>query len=174
MPKYITLLRGINVSGQKKMKMEELSRLYESLGFRNVKTYIQSGNVLFDYKRADVASLKRKIESAIKQQFEFDVRVLVTTPTKLKHIVERNPFKDEKSCITLLLETPRKISRDELNAVKQETERFEIANNVVYLFCPSGYARTKLSNNFIERKLEVSSTTRGLKTLKKLLELSQA
>ncbi len=172
---YISLLRGINVTGKKRMKMEELRTLFISLGFKNVKTYIQSGNVIFNSDKADGSSLVKIIESGIKCKFGFDVSVHMITPYRLREIIANNPFPfgENKACITFLFETPQHISWDELKAARQKTEQFEISEdeNVVYLHCPLGYARTKLSNNFFERKLKVSATTRNLKTLNKLLEL---
>ena len=172
---YISLLRGINVTGQKRVKMEELRTLYKSLGFKNVKTYIQSGNVIFNSDKGDVSSLVKIIESGIKQQFGFDVQVLITSPKKLRETMKNipNDFDKNKACVVFLFETPIHIPWDDLYSAKQETEQFDISDDIVYLYCPLGYARTKLSTNFFERKLKVTATTRNLKTINKLLALSE-
>jgi len=172
---YISLLRGINVSGQKRMKMEELRTLYNSLGFKNVKTYIQSGNVIFEDIGTDLNTLKKNIESGIQQQFGYNVHVLIKTPKKLREILKNIPcdFDINRACVVFLFEMPKHIPWVELNEAKQETEQFEILDDIVYLHCPSGYSRTKLSNNFFERKLKVSATTRNMNTINKLLEHSE-
>ena len=172
MATYISLLRGINVSGQKKIKMADLKLLYESLGFDNVRTYIQSGNVLFDSDELDVESFTSNIESGINLRFGYDVAVLIKTQEELARIVQRTPFGVDSVYITFLFDLPVEIPMDELDKAKIEAEQIEIVHDVAYIHCPSGYGRTKLSNNFLERKLRVSATTRNLNTVNKLLELS--
>ncbi|MFC2167452.1 DUF1697 domain-containing protein [Acidobacteriota bacterium] len=169
---HISLLRGINVSGQKKIKMEELRALYNSLGFKNVKTFIQSGNVIFECVETDLSLLEKNIESGIKKQFGYDVHVLITTPFKLKEIIDNNPFDEEKTSVTFLSEIPKHIPWDELKTAKHETEKIEISNDVVYIHYPIGIGKTKLSNNFFERKLKVAATSRNLRTINKLWTLS--
>ena len=155
--------------------MEELRTLYKSLGFKNVKTYIQSGNVIFNSDKGDVSSLVKIIESGIKQQFGFDVQVLIISPKNLRETMKNipNDFDKNKACVVFLFETPIHIPWDDLYSAKQETEQFDISDDIVYLYCPLGYARTKLSTNFFERKLKVTATTRNLKTINKLLALSE-
>lgn len=102
MKKYISMLRGINVSGQKKIKMNELRTLYESLGFRPVKTYIQSGNVIFKSPASDTSELVSNIETKIKQTFGFSVSVIIRTASEFQHVINNNPFygarKDRSPC----------------------------------------------------------------------------
>lgn len=173
MTKCISSLRGINVTGQKKIKMKELGFLYKSLGFTNVQTYIQSGNVIFECAEADLASLVVTIESGIKQKFGYDVSVLVTTPKKLRKIIDNNPYDENKIALTFLFETPKHIPWEELNLEKDGTEQFEISDDVIYFNGPQGYGRTKLSNNFFEKKLKVIATTRNSNTINRLLALSE-
>ena len=153
--------------------MEELRALYIALGFTHVQTYIQSGNVIFACAEADLASLAVTIESGIKQKFGYDVSVLVTTPHKLRKIIDNTPYDEYKIAITFLFETPKHIPWEEFNSAKQETEQFIISDDVVYIHCPMGYGRTKLSNNYFERKLKVAATTRNSNTIKKLLALAE-
>ena len=172
MANYISMLRGINVSGQKKIKMEALKNLYESLNFKNVKTYIQSGNVLFDSKGSS-SLITKNIENKIKETFGFDVKVLIRTKDEFKKIIENNPFKGkeiDKVYVIFLSEVPLIKPIDEINTIKDKTEEFFINSKEVYLYLPNNYGRTKLNNNFFERKL--NGTTRNLRTVNKLFEMT--
>ena len=176
MTTYISMLRGINVSGQKKIKMEELKEFYRSLGFKNIQTYIQSGNVIFESSDKNVSKIINKIERKIKKSFGFDVLVLIRTKNDLKKLIDNNPFakKDNsKLLVTLLSDTPLQSPIDEITKIKDDSEEFFIFGKEIYLFCPNGYGKSKLSNNFFERKLKLSATTRNWKTVNKLLELAE-
>ena len=176
MRKYISMLRGINVSGQNKIKMEELKVLYESLGLKSVKTYIQSGNVIFESPESDVSELVNKIETAIKQAFGFSVIVTIRTMNEFQHVVKNNPFYEKvkedvkKLHVTFLSDTPSKSSLDLINKLENEPDEWFIAGKEIYLYCPNGYGRTKLTNNYFEKKLNVSATTRNWKTVNKLYD----
>lgn len=176
--KYISLLRGINVSGQKKILMKDLKALYENLGFENVVTYIQSGNVLFETKETTVKALEHKITAAIQKAYGFEVPILVKTTADLQKIFEGNKYVAlygdviTKLYFTLLGETPKMEFVNVLMALDYSSEEFYIDNNTVYFYCPTGYGRTKLNNNFFEKKLKVAATTRNYKTIRKLLELA--
>lgn len=179
MNKYISILRGINVSGQKKIKMADLKSLYESLGFSEVATYIQSGNVIFFSKIEDPAKVELKIEEAIEKEYGFQVPVLVRTSKELLGILGGMPFQGvdvvtdgAKVLITFLSGTPKKTLVTDIKSYVVEPEELVVSGDSVYLHCPNGYGRTKLSNTFIESKLKVSATTRNLKTLAKLCELA--
>ena len=174
MATYISILRGINVSGQKKIKMEALKALYESLGLKNIIVYIQSGNVIFESKETDIKKLTIKIEKRIKTSFGFDVVVFIKSKNDLQKIFSKNPFtkKDPKSIyITFLSDIPENIPTEEINRVKDKSEEFVFLGKEIFLFCPNGYGRTKLSNNFFEGKLKLSATTRNWNTINKLLRL---
>ena len=167
MTTYISLLRGVNVSGQKKIKMEDLKKAYESLGFKNVRTYIQSGNVVFDSDN----SLLNKIENKLKEVFGFEVKVLIRTKEEFKKIIQNNPFKEkDRTYVIFLSEAPKNKPIDEINKSKDKNEEFFINSKEVYLFLPS-YGRTKLNNNFFERKLKLTCTTRNFRTVTKLFEI---
>lgn len=173
MKTYISLLRGINVSGQKKIKMEELRKLYENLGFTDVKSYIQSGNLIFQYEEEDIGTIQEKIEKVIQENYEFEVKVLVLTPSDLQEIFNQNPFEEEQVYFTFLYQEPESIPTEAIEKVLKDSEKYAIQNQVIYFSCPEGYGRTKFSNNFIESKLKVDATTRNLKTVIKLLDLSK-
>ena len=175
MAAYISLLRGINVSGQKKIKMDELKKLYDSLGFKKVQTYIQSGNVVFECPDASIPKIAERIGKKIKESFGFDVAVLIRTKEEFKKIIRNNPFskKENNSLYVIFLsDTASDLPMAELNNAKSKSEEFFISGREIYLSCPGGYGKTKLSNNFFERKLKLSATTRNWKTVNKLMEIA--
>ena len=176
MQKYISLLRGINVSGQKKIKMTELKELYESLNFTKVTTYIQSGNIVFCSSEKDVKKIQNLIEQKIEDEYKFLVPVSIITQQKLKSIISKNPFDPNKIdlsklAVTFLDSTPNKTLIKNLDKFKGDQEEFIISGDVIYLYCPDGFGRTKLTNNLFENKLKVSATSRNWKTTNKLFEM---
>jgi uncharacterized protein (DUF1697 family) len=167
------MLRGINVGGNKKVSMQVLKERYESIGFKNVQTYVQSGNVVFSTD-ASVSSTKDKIEKEIKREFGFDVLVFIRTKKELEDLLKNSPFKQKdetKLHVTFLSEKPINVPIDELNSARIGEEEFLISGREIYLFCPNGYGVTKLSNNFFEKKLKVSATTRNWRTVNTLLSM---
>jgi len=176
MQTYISLLRGINVSGQKLIKMDALKSMYEELGLLNVRTYIQSGNILFASTNQSTSSLAEEISAGIKKHFSFDVPVLVKNSADWIGYIRRNPFPDKdisKICLTFLHAKVQNPDSVAFNKVKHSNEQFEIIDNTVYLYLPNGFGRTKLSNNYIEKQLSVTATTRNWKTVLKLQDMTK-
>jgi uncharacterized protein (DUF1697 family) len=177
---YIALLRGINVSGHKLIKMTELKEMFQKAGFSNVTTYIQSGNVVFSAKEEDIFSIQAKIKTNILKTFGFDVDVQVLDVEKLNRITLNHSFLKENEdrikfiYYTLLDEKPNEELVKELEQLEQTTEFFKITDEVIYCFYPNGVGRAKWHGTFFEKKLKVSSTTRNYNTMKKLTELSKA
>ncbi len=171
MTTYIALLRGINVSGHNPIKMETLKTLFESLGFSQVRTYIQSGNVVFESAEKDDSALKAAIEAQIKQQFDFEVAVMLRTATEWHQIMSKNPFQSAadadgtKVHIVFFSQAPDAALVEQLSALPFDNDEFTVIDREMYLHCPNGYGRTKLSNPFIERKLKVTSTTRNWRSV---------
>ena len=174
---YISLLRGINVSGQKIIKIDELKKMYESCGFRNVKSYIQSGNIIFETPSGTPEKLVKMIEKRIKDLFSFDVTVIMRTPDEFEKITRVNPFAKtkpvEKLYVTFLSETINERKTELLIKYKSDKEDFGLIGNELYLYYPDGAGRTKLTNNIIESKLGVKATTRNWNTVNKLFEMSK-
>ena len=175
---FIALLRGINVSGQKQIKMANLKILFEKAGFTNVQTYIQSGNVIFNSKNSDIKTIKIKIEKKIKEIYKFDVEVFIITNSKLKSVLQKNPFikkkkEIERLYITFLSEKPISLNISKLNEINYSPEEFVIDDDVIYLYFPNGYGKAKLNNNFFENKLKVMATTRNWKTANMIFDLSK-
>ncbi|HEX3626473.1 MAG TPA: DUF1697 domain-containing protein [Verrucomicrobiae bacterium] len=173
----VAILRGINVSGHKIIKMERLRAAFEDLGFAHVKTYVQSGNVVFETAESP-ASLAGRIETKILDEFGFEVPVLTKSSKELKDIVKRNPFvKDPaidqtKLHVTFLSGDPPRNALDALEPLAAGGERVALAGRAVYLYCPNGYGNTKLTNTTIEKKLSCRATTRNWATTNKLLEMA--
>ncbi|MFK7770565.1 MAG: DUF1697 domain-containing protein [Saprospiraceae bacterium] len=179
MTKYISILRGINVGGKRKILMADLRELYQSLGFENVITYIQSGNVIFESKKKNTNStFTKKIKEAVFEKYGFDVPVIIRSVEEIKSIVENHPFEKkegaqvENLCLTFLSEIPSDENLEKINTYDYAPDLFQIIEDNVFLFIQGKYHQSKLTNNFFEKKLKVSATTRNWKTVNKLLELS--
>ncbi|MBX7151854.1 DUF1697 domain-containing protein [bacterium] len=178
MSTYIALLRGINVSGQKKVPMADLKKTFEALKFKNVQTYIQSGNVVFECNQSDSEKLESMIEKQIRKDFDFDVPVIIRTPSELQGILKSSPFlKDPKKdkdrmYVTFLAKEPLSEHVKKLDGISYPQEEFVLKNKTIYFFSPNGYGNAKMNNNFFENKLKVSATTRNLKTIQQLIEMA--
>ena len=179
---YIALLRGINVSGQKLILMEELRSSIEALGMVNVRTYIQSGNIVFNSKKPgkeSPKSLSEKIHDQILDNFGFEVVVIIRTATELKRIIEHNPFlkekpfPDVKNLYTIFLShKPKQSALLGLNKWVSPQDQFRHHELTIYLHLINGYGKTKLSNSNIEKILSLQSTARNWNTVTKLYEMS--
>jgi len=175
MKTYIALLRGINVSGQKKVPMAELRELLSKSGLVNVQTYIQSGNVIFQSSEENKKVLENNIQKLILNHFGFEVPVLVRTAKELQIIFDACPFsevKKENSYFSILQVVPNADLIKDTQGIQYPNEEFMITNDCVYFYSSVGYGKAKCNNNFFERKLKVAVTTRNYKTMLKLLSLS--
>lgn len=179
MQRYIALLRGINVGGHKKILMADLRKLINTLGYTNIRTYIQTGNIIFDSStKEDNSTIALNIQDAILDTFGFEVPVMVRTAEEIHAIVKQNPYATEgKSDIdslhlTLLDAKPTDENIAQLKAIDCHPDSFEIIDKSMYLYCVQKYSDTKLGNNIIEKKLKLRATTRNWKTTLKLLELA--
>lgn len=176
---YIALLRGINVSGQKLIKMDRLQRLFEALSFQRVRTYIQSGNVVFEAEEQSTESLSAKLQLQIDQEFGFDVPVIVRTADELEAVLERNPFEEEvkkeagKLYVTLLADLPPAEAVAALESLQTEVDLFRVIGREVYILCRESYGRSQFSNNFLEKKLKLAATTRNWATMNKLVQMGR-
>jgi uncharacterized protein (DUF1697 family) len=174
---YIALLRGINVSGQKKIRMSDLKDLFERLDFKDVQTYIQSGNVIFKSIPAAVTKLEEKIKKEIRNHFGFDVTVLIVTPEELERTIKKNPFLKNKQVadkmyVTFLSGAPAPANISKLKEIDPSPEEYFIDGKSIYLFFPKDYGRAKMNNNLFENKLKVFATTRNWKTINRLFEMA--
>lgn len=157
------------------MKMSQLTELYSSLGLENVRTYIQSGNVVFSDGSKDASSIGTKIEMALKQRLGLDVTVFVRTHDELRKIVAKNPFLEKdlsKLHVTFLRTKLLNFPMDKLIALRDRHEEFAIKDREIYLFLPNGMGKSKLSNNCLEKAFGISATTRNWNTVTTLLEMA--
>ncbi|NJB36729.1 DUF1697 domain-containing protein [Croceivirga sp. JEA036] len=173
MKKYIVFLRGINVSGQKMIKMADL-KLALAPEFETVITYIQSGNLVVESGLSPL-EIQQKIGAIIQKKYAFEVPVIVISSSDLKTILDNNPFKNQEEknlYFCLLKEKPDSDIEKRFKLLAFENEEFYMTAKCIYLNCYKGYGRAKLNNNYVEQKLKVEATTRNLKTMLKMLELS--
>jgi uncharacterized protein (DUF1697 family) len=180
MPIYIAMLRGINVSGYKIIPMLRLRESFEALGYKGVKTYIQSGNIIFDAGRDSSVSAAKRIEAKILSVFGHAVPVIVRTERELAGIIAANPFLKQKAIdptklhVTFLEKAPIADGVKKLESRDAGSDRFHVVGREAYLYCLNGYGVTKLSNTAIEKAFSIRATTRNWKTVNKLAELASA
>ncbi|MBN1536507.1 MAG: DUF1697 domain-containing protein [Anaerolineales bacterium] len=176
---YISLLRGINVSGKRRITMEELVHIYQALNFTNVETYLQSGNVVFESTEQDKDKLTHTIEAEIENYFGSPINVFVRNIGDFARIVAGNPFTSAKHLepvkihVTFLYNTPPGNVLAELKNPNEDGDEFFVVGRKIYIYCPNGYGRTKLSNNFLEGRFDMPATTRNWKTVKALYEIAK-
>jgi uncharacterized protein (DUF1697 family) len=176
---YVALLRGINVSGNKNIRMQELITIFKSLGFKDVKTYVQSGNVIFNSTKKNKNELRSIILEKIEHVFGFPITVLLRTLHELQRIIAINPFLKDKNVdtgklhITFLSDTPSESALNQVKEMHDKQDEFVISAQEIYLHCPKGYGRTRFSNNYFEKKLGVTATTRNWKTVIQLVEIAK-
>ncbi|HKX82723.1 MAG TPA: DUF1697 domain-containing protein [Pyrinomonadaceae bacterium] len=174
--RYVALLRGINVGGNTMIKMSELKATFERLGFANVATYINSGNLAFDVRKSSDATLAAKIEKAVEKDFGKPVKVMVRPQEEIVRILANNPFdgeyKSHKEMHVLFLNAalPNEKAK-ELRAIAPEGERFAVSGREIYCHLPMGVAESVMGRGLFERKIKVDSTARNWRTVEKLAEL---
>jgi len=178
MPVYIALLRGINIGPHKRMKMEKLRAGCEGLKLSDVKTYVQSGNVVFQAAKCNPDSLSKKLEEMIVQEFGFTSRVVIRTDADLEDIIRNNPFRpvskfeDNRLCVAFLSAEPDKAAVQKLKAL-QQPEPFHVRGNNLYVYYGNGFAKTKLNTNLLGRILGVDATVRNWRTVTSLDAMAQ-
>ncbi|MGA8150576.1 MAG: DUF1697 domain-containing protein [Terriglobales bacterium] len=177
MPTYIALLRGINVGGHKRVPMERLRAMFEKLGFAQVATYIQSGNVVFEAGKHAPADLSKKIEERILAEFGFSASVITRTPEELGKAIQNNPFPKEsgndpsKVYIAFLSQVPRADAAKKLGALATTSEQLHHSDKEIYLCYRDGMGRAKLTGSVLEKALEVTATARNWNTVNQLYQM---
>ena len=176
MQTYILLLRGINVGGHKKIKMAEFKTALEKLELQEVKTYLQSGNIVFKYEEVAEITLAEIIENFILEKYGFEVSALVLTAESFAAIFNNNPYlperenEIEKLYCTLLYEMPEPVKMKALQAIEAHGDEFAPRGKCLYFYYVNGYGKSKINNPVVESKLKVKATTRNWKTMTKLIE----
>lgn len=174
MPKFIALLRGINVSGHNKIKMVDLKNSLYTLGYKAIQTYLQSGNVIFESSSVNTSKLENQISTMVLNDFGYTISVLVLSKKSFVSIQKNNPFlKDEsldiKKLYTIFFnKSPDKELFNQIKNNPNFSEKMILHNNVIYMYYSNGYGKSKVNNNFFEKKLKVTATTRNGNTVRNL------
>ena len=175
MKTYIALLRGINVGGRNILPMKDLVGTLEGMGFEKIKTYIQSGNVVFQSKKKPSIKIAGKISSKILESHGFEPKVLLLEIAELQDAIKNNPFetKDGKALHFFFLDSfPKDPDLERLMAVKSKSEEFNLNKNIFYLYAPDGSGRSKLAAK-VEQSMGVPVTARNLNTVIKLMAMAK-
>jgi len=176
MASYVAMLRGINVGGRATVAMADLRTLFTDLGYGDVRTYIQSGNVVFRTP-GRAAVLSTAIEERLEGSLGLPLKVVLRTNAQLVKALDRNPLAgggrdSAKLHISFLAGAPTSARARAIDPGAYLPDEFRIVGREVYVHCPDGYGRTKLNNGFFERALDVVATTRNLQTVAELTRLS--
>jgi len=172
---YIALFRGINVGGNNILPMKEVVRTLEGMGCEKVKTYAQSGNVVFKSNKRQSNTLAGEISAKILERHGFEPKVLLLEVSELQDAIERNPFKTEdgKALHLFLLNShPESPDLEKLMAVKSKSEEFKLIKNIFYLYAPDGIGRSKLAA-LIEQNMGVPVTARNWNTISRLISMAK-
>lgn len=170
--KYIILLRGVNVSGQNKIIMKELSEDFRIWGFSEAKTYIQSGNIIVS-SLLKVDEIEEIVEDRLLSKYGVDIKAFVIPHEEIKNIIQLNPFPFEDIYVTFLFDQPKISTFELIDKFKKPEEQYIIKGQYIFQYFPNGYGNTKLTNNLFENKLKVTATTRNWNTINKLNELAE-
>jgi uncharacterized protein (DUF1697 family) len=174
--KYVALLRGINVGGKNKIKMEILREICIALGFQNVKTYINSGNLVFETAKIDDKKLAEKIESAIEKEFALKIKVIVRTIKEIENIIKNNPFagqieNDKDLHVFFLDEELPNEKRELLLSNNNENEMFAVQNREIFCLLRVSVLDSLIGKDYIGKKLKVFATARNWRTVNKIMEM---
>ena len=175
---HVALLRGINVGGKNKMSMAALAEVFTRAGCADVRTYIQSGNVVFVAAQASAKRISSLVSQQIRERFGFDVPVVIRTAEELRRVAANNPFLrrvvDTGSLhVAFLAAAPDSRRVASLDPNRSCGDAFQVVGREVYLHLPNGVARTKFTNNYFDATLATVSTIRNWRTVSKLVEMTK-
>jgi uncharacterized protein (DUF1697 family) len=179
MPIYISMLRGINVGGHKRIKMDQLRRSFEALGFEQVQTYIQSGNVVFKTGKSFTSKLSKRIEGRILEDFGFAVSVITRTADETETTIANNPFLKERGVdperlhVMFLSEIPTPAALEKLAALTAPPDQCRCSDREIYFYLPNGVSKSVLMKSPVDRILAVVTTTRNWRTVNTLHHMCQ-
>lgn len=177
MPVYIAMLRGINVGGNKRVKMDQLRGSFEDLGMEQVKTYIQSGNVVFKGAKSSPEALSKKIEKKILSEFGFPVAVICRTAEEIVGTIEGNPFLNERGIdaeklhVAFLAEPAAPAALKKLADLTIAPDQSRGAGREVYFYFPNGVSQSSLWKHPLDRVLGVVTTMRNWRTVNTLHQM---
>jgi uncharacterized protein (DUF1697 family) len=179
MPIYISMLRGINVAGHKRIKMDTLRASFEALGFEQVRTYIQSGNVVFKGGKLSTLNLSRRIEERILSDFGFPVSVISRSSDEMAKTIECNPFSKgreldrEKLHVMFLSDAPTPAALKKLAGLTAAPDQCRLSDREIYFYLPNGVSQSVLMKSPVDRILGIVTTTRNWKTVNSLHQMCQ-
>lgn len=174
MTKYVAFLRAVNIGGRQ-VKMDLLKELFAGAGFKNVKTYIQSGNVIFESAAKDTAAIEAKIEKHLLKHLGFEVPACIRSFEEMNAIIRNNPFpgvvpdKDLQIYVSFLQTIPDPTAPAVLATMQSEIETYHINGREVYVLCKKNVGAPPFSNAYLEKKLKRVATTRNLATVHKVI-----
>lgn len=179
MPVVICMLRGVNVGGRNKIKMDQLRALCVPLKLRDAVTHLQSGNLVFRAAERNLAALEKKLEHTIEKSFGFRCAAILRTPAEMKDAISRNPFQGReldpsKVLVYFLRAEPSPEARAKAALVPSEPEELHIHARELFIYFPNGMARPKLSMPAVERALQTAGTGRNWNTVTRLLEIAES
>ena len=178
MPVIISLLRGVNLGGNKLVPMADLRSLCTGLRLRNAQTHLQSGNVVFCCNDTDVGKVSERIAAAIERKFGFHVDVLTRTPAELEDVIARNPFarakgiEPSKLLVHFLPQSMEKQTREKLLQLNGGPEEIRLGDREFYVYFPEGQGRSRLQAS-LDRILKKTSTARNWNTVTRLFQIAQ-
>jgi len=152
--------------------MDDLKKLYSELGFQNIRTFIQSGNVIFDSPLQNTHEISLKIVGILKSSIGMDVPVVIRTMPELEEIIANNPFKQEdqsKINVIFLNDIPKEVNFEKAVAAKGDSEKFAINGKELYIYYSEGVSNSKLTVDLFEKCLKVTATIRNINTVNRLL-----
>ena len=175
---YVALLRGINVGGNNMLPMKDLAAMFTRAGGISVQTYIQSGNVVFRADREISTRIPAAVAKAITARTKLQIPIVTRSASELRQIAQNNPFArrgvdTDKLHVVFLAAAPGRAAAQALDPQRSPPDEFIVRGAEIYLHCPNGYGRSKLSNAYFDAKLNTVSTVRNWRTVLKLLELSE-
>ena len=179
MPVLISMLRGVNVTGHNKIKMDALRALYESLKFEDARTFIQSGNVIFRTKEKNSPAVAKKIQNAIERKFGFRPEVILRTTDELRSVIAATPFPSHrnldpsKTLVTFLATTPGPGVHATLLAMKGYPEELHLKGRELYIYFPDGVGNAKLPWSKVEKLTQTNGTARNWNSVTKMLAIAE-
>ncbi len=175
----ISMLRGLNVGGHNKIKMDALRALYASLKLRDAQTYVQSGNVIFRTDERDVSRLTKRIEDGIERKFGFRPDVILRTAAEMKDVIAKNPFakrrgiEPSKLLVSFLASDPGEEAREKVRQMKCDPEEMRIEGREIYIYFPNGAGQSKLPWAGLGKMLKTPGTGRNWNSVTKMMEMAE-
>lgn len=170
---HVALLRAINLGPHNKLPMKDLAAFFTAAGAEDVRTFINSGNVLFSAPAAKIAGIDKKVRAAITKKFGFDAPIVFRTGAEMTKAARSNPFAtDEQVHVTFFADAPKRKNLALLEPKRHASEKIALRGRDLFLHLPKGVGQTKLVAAFVDKTLETFGTTRNLRTVTKLADLA--